>query len=197
MASIRYLYNRRARFSFLSILYLKAWAKRFLCFLELWRRNRRKRVLILKGAKISDTAEIGELIIEGPAAHLSIGELSFIGKATFALHHNLTIGSYVCINDGVRIMTASHDINDQYWRHIKKPIIISDYAWIATGAILLPGVVIGKGAVVGAGAVVSKNVEPFEIVVGNPAKSINKRRIEELNYNPCEFLAANQAWLKG
>jgi acetyltransferase-like isoleucine patch superfamily enzyme len=50
---------------------------------------------------------------------------------------------------------------------------------------------------VGARAVVSKNIEAGAVVVGNPAKAIDRQRSTELNYNPCEFLAANRAWLAG
>ena len=56
---------------------------------------------------------------------------------------------------------------------------------------------IGRGAVVGARAVVSKSVPPGAIVVGNPARPVPKSRCEEFSYNPCEFLAANRAWLLG
>ena len=103
----------------------------------------------------------------------------------------------MCINDGVQLLTASHSVTDPMWEHKKSPIIIAEYAWIATNAIILPGVRIGRGAVVGAGAVVSKSVGDYEIVVGNPASTISKKRTENLNYNPCEFLAGNRAWLIG
>ena len=53
-------------------------------------------------------------------------------------------------------------------------IIIEDDAWVGTGAIILPGVTIGKSSVVAAGAVVTKNVEPYTIVGGNPAKLIKR-----------------------
>jgi maltose O-acetyltransferase len=76
-------------------------------------------------------------------------------------------------------------------------IVIEDFVWIGTGAIILPGVRLGHGSVIGAGAVVSKSVPKSAIVVGNPAKSIQKTRCENLNYNPCEFLAENRAWLMG
>jgi maltose O-acetyltransferase len=45
--------------------------------------------------------------------------------------------------------------------------------------------------------VVAKSVAPGSIVVGNPARPLNKQRTEKFDYNPCEFLAANEAWLKG
>src|SRR5690606_26766536 len=97
----------------------------------------------------------------------------------------------------VEIFTGSHDVDDPHWKLLTRRVQIDDYAWIATGAMILPGVHIGRGAVVGAGAVVSKSVPPGAIVVGNPAKPISRTRTIDLNYNPCELLAANQAWLRG
>lgn len=55
------------------------------------------------------------------------------------------------------------------------PVIIEDYAWVSCRTVVLPGVRIGKGAVVAAGAVVTKNVEPYAIVAGVPAKPIGAR----------------------
>ena len=57
---------------------------------------------------------------------------------------------------------------------ITKPIIIEDHVWINPNSIILPGVVIGKGAIIAAGSVVTKNVDPFTMVAGNPAKYIKK-----------------------
>ncbi len=62
---------------------------------------------------------------------------------------------------------------------VTKPIKISAAAWGGTGAIVLPGVTIGEGAVVAAGAVVTKDVEPWTIVGGNPAKLIGKRELKD------------------
>ena len=61
------------------------------------------------------------------------------------------------------------------------PISIGSRVWICTGAIILPGVNIGDGAVIAAGAVVTKDVPPYTVVGGVPAKSIRKRR-EDLDY---------------
>ena len=55
------------------------------------------------------------------------------------------------------------------------PVVIGNDVWIGHGALILCGVSVGDGAVIGAGAVVTKNVEPYTIVAGNPAKEIRKR----------------------
>lgn len=146
---------------------------------------------------IHETAEIGEVNIAGGLKFLSIGSETFLGRVTLNIHDIVEIGNRVCINDGVEILTASHDVCDPCWKQVKAPIIIEDYVWIGTGAMILPGVRLGKGAVVGARAVVSKSVPPDTIVVGNPAKILERKRCENLNYNPCDMLAANRAWLMG
>lgn len=197
MASLSYLWSKRAKFPISSYKFYKAWGKRFFSFPEMAMRNYRRWELVQKGAKVHECAEIGKVVVEGHKSKLFIGAFSFVGKVNLALHEQIKIGERVCINDGVRIFTASHDVNDPNWNHTKSKVIIDDYAWIGTGAMILPGVQIGRGAVVGAGAVVSKSVPPNTIVVGNPAKPTTKLRCKELDYNPCEFLAGNRAWLVG
>ena len=196
MASIKYLWLHRSKNSFLSKAFLVCWAKRTLTLNNLLKNNKRRKKLIKKGANISETAEIGFVNIGGNKSNLVIGNFSTLGRVEIALHDKVSIGNFVCINDGVILLSASHDVSDPLWQHKKSPIIIGDYAWIATNAIILPGVKIGKGSVVGAGSVVSKDVGDYAIVIGNPARAIHKKRTEILNYNPCEFLAANNAWLK-
>ncbi|HRA73966.1 MAG TPA: acyltransferase [Flavobacterium sp.] len=196
MATFKYLWKNRVKHHWFSKLFFKSWAKRLLTLAELMKNNNRRKKLINSGAYIAETAELGIVNINGKKDNLIIGDFSTLGRVEIALHDKVTIGKYVCINDGVIILSASHDVSDSLWRHKKAPISIGDYAWIATNAIILPGVHIGKGAVVGAGAVVSKNVSDYAIVTGNPAKEIEKKRTENLNYNPCEFLATNNAWLK-
>ncbi|WP_158993197.1 acyltransferase [Mucilaginibacter sp. L196] len=197
MASINYLWKNRARFPFGSRKFCRAWGKRIFSFPDHLIRSIRRNKLIAKGAVISDTAEIGKLRADGHKSKLTIGDFTFIGKVYIALHEQVEIGSKVCINDGVEILTASHDVSDPGWNHIKKKIVIDDYAWIGTGAMLLPGVHIGRGAVVGARAVVAKSVPAYGIVIGNPATLLPKKRVTDIDYNPCGFLASNQAWLVG
>lgn len=197
MASLHYLWTNRAKFSINSVKFYRAWAKRILSFPELVTRNKNRRKLTKQGATIHELAEIGEANIGGPKRYLSIDALSFIGRVEIALHCSVSIGKCVCINDGVQILSASHDVSDPKWNHVRAEIIIDDYVWIGTNAMILPGVHLGRGAVVGAGAVVSKSVAAGAIVVGNPARPTSKIRSSVLDYNPCEFLVANRAWLLG
>jgi len=90
----------------------------------------------------------------------------------------ITIGTKVAISRNAFICTASHDISRLDLPLITKPITICDGVWIGVGAFIGPGVTIGEGAVVGAYAVVTKDVEPWTVVGGNPAKFIKKRVIK-------------------
>jgi putative colanic acid biosynthesis acetyltransferase WcaF len=58
---------------------------------------------------------------------------------------------------------------------LKPPIVIEDQVWICADAFVGPGVTVGKGAVVGARAVVVKDVGPWDVVAGNPARFVKKR----------------------
>ena len=94
----------------------------------------------------------------------------------------LTIGDHVDIASEVMIYNAEHDIHSSTFQAVTSPVIIDDYVFIGPRAIILPGVTIGKGAVVGAGAVVTKNVDPFSIVGGVPAKVIGERKEKDPQY---------------
>lgn len=89
----------------------------------------------------------------------------------------ITIGTKVAISREAFICTASHDITKPNRPLITAPITICDGVWVGARAIILPGVTIGEGAVVAAGAVVTKDVDPWTVVGGNPAKFIKKREL--------------------
>jgi maltose O-acetyltransferase len=114
---------------------------------------------------------------------IRIGSDSIIGEGVVLDGRGkLEIGDHVDIASEVMIYNAEHDIHDAKFAAITQPVKIEDYVFIGPRAIILPGVVIGKGAVVGAGAVVTKDVKPFMIVGGVPAKEIGERKDQSPSY---------------
>lgn len=89
----------------------------------------------------------------------------------------ITIGTQVVVSQGAFLCCASHDITSPTMELTYRPITIGPEAWIAARAFIGPGVTIGEGAVVGACAVVTKDVAPWTVVVGNPARMIKRRVI--------------------
>ena len=89
------------------------------------------------------------------------------------------LGSKVVISQGAYLCTASHDISNPKNPLITSPIQVESFAWVAADAFVGMGVTVGQGAVVGARAAVFKNVEPWTVVGGNPAKFIKKRIVKE------------------
>jgi len=118
--------------------------------------------------------------------HITLGKYSTVGRRSYLDGRGgLTIGNCVSIAPDVQLLTAQHDLNDPTLRNRYGPIVIEDYVWIGTRALVLPGVRLGKGSVVASGAVVTRDVPPFVVVAGVPAKPI-KRRQPEMRYK-CEW----------
>jgi acetyltransferase-like isoleucine patch superfamily enzyme len=88
----------------------------------------------------------------------------------------IRIGDRVTISYGAIILTASLSPNKNFSfnEHENKSVIIQDDVWIAANAMILPGITIGRHAVVGAGAVVTRDVPPYTLVAGVPAKPVRK-----------------------
>ncbi len=114
---------------------------------------------------------------------MSIGADTIIGEGVVLDgRDSIHIGSHVELASEVMIYNSEHDVHSELFEAISEPVKIGDYVFIGPRAIILPGVIIGNGAVVGAGAVVTKNVEPFTIVGGVPAKLITKRKLKNPAY---------------
>lgn len=112
-----------------------------------------------------------------------IGKNSVVnGNSRMDTRGGIIIGDNVSISSDVIILTADHDIDSTDFSGGTRSVIIEDYVWIGTRAMILPGVKIGKGAVIAAGSVVTKNIVPYEVVGGVPAKFI-KTRNDNLNYS--------------
>jgi len=139
------------------------------------------------GMKIGRNCVVRRGVYLGSPNELEMGDGSFIGRASLYCTGGVKIGKNVNVSDGVVIITAKHDVNSAAFEAVYEPIIINDWAWIATNAIVLAGVTIGEGAVVAAGAIVTKDVLPYSIVGGNPAKVIGERKRQAFTYVPGNY----------
>jgi acetyltransferase-like isoleucine patch superfamily enzyme len=108
-----------------------------------------------------------------------MGEYSYIGERS-KVYGGVEIGRYCSIADHVLIGAPPHSLEAfstyEMWGNLAIPgTKIGHDVWIGAAAIILAGVTIGTGAVIGAGAVVTKDVEPYAIMVGNPARLLRFR----------------------
>jgi len=132
-----------------------------------------------------------------PINKVSVGEMSYGYLNVFSWDYpieQLTIGNYVSIASGVKfLLSGEHYYNTfstysfkvmlmgkERETYSKGPIIVDDDVWIGMDAMILSGVKIGRGAIVGARAVVAKDIPPYAIVVGNPAKIVKYRFSDEI-----------------
>jgi virginiamycin A acetyltransferase len=110
------------------------------------------------------------------------------GPSVFKGSEEIVIGRYCAIGDGVRMISSNHrtDVTNMQYRLQRRlgfeeseasrgPIRVGNNVWIGDAVILLDGVSVGNGAVIAAGSVVTKDVDPFAIVAGVPAREIRKR----------------------
>jgi acetyltransferase-like isoleucine patch superfamily enzyme len=150
--------------------------------------NSNELILLGKGTHI-----LGELLVFAYGGRIVIGEDCYVGMGTRIWSgESVSIGNNVLISHNVTIIdTNSHEIDhhertDGYQYIIAKghprnkgsivtsPITVMDYAWIGFNAIVLKGVVVGEGSIVAAGSVVTRDVPPWTIVAGNPARVVKE-----------------------
>lgn len=113
---------------------------------------------------------------------LSVGNNTVINFGCYLDNRRgITIGNNVGIAHNTKIYTLGHDLNDPQFKTKGAEVTIKDNVFIFSNALIMPGVTIGEGAIVLAGSVVTKDVEPWAIVGGNPAKKIRERS-REIDY---------------
>lgn len=118
----------------------------------------------------------GDFVVVNPR-NVKIGEFCGINHGVFILGAcNTVIGNNVVLSANVMLIDSGLDVENftkvEFPRHVSSEINIEDGAWIGAAAIILPGVTVGAKSIVGAGSVVTKNVPPFAVVAGNPARVI-------------------------
>lgn len=107
---------------------------------------------------------------------LSVGEDTVVNFGCYLDNRRgIYVGNNVGIAHNTKIYTLGHDLNDSSFSTKGAPVNIEDNVFVFSNAMIMPGVTIGEGAIVLAGSVVIKNVEPWTIVGGNPAKKIRDR----------------------
>lgn len=141
-----------------------------------------KNVFLAQNAFVNFDSQIG--------GSLSLGEWSIIrSPIVIKGGKEVVFGKYCAVGWGVKLQTSSHDMNfvnvnnafqqfmkfQSVMKQVDHGITIGNSVWIADKAFILPGVKIGDGAVIGANAIVSKDVAPYSVVTGIPAREIKKR----------------------
>lgn len=125
---------------------------------------------------------------------VSLGYRSFIGP-NCRIASKATIGNWSMIASSVAFVGGDHEFETagkpsiECGRAKNNRIIIEDDVWIGHGTIVLHGIKIGEGAIVGAGSVVTKDVKPYTIVAGNPARFIRNRFSESDTFHHKQSLA--------
>lgn len=97
----------------------------------------------------------------------------------------LEIGNNISISPEVYIVSMEHDPDSPVFATRGERVIIEDNVWVGARAIITPGIRIGEGAVIGTGAVVTKNINPYRIAVGVPAREL-RDRIHQIEYK-CRY----------
>jgi acetyltransferase-like isoleucine patch superfamily enzyme len=140
------------------------------------------------GFKHVETFAIGEGVFIGAQSYLQgrfdgtfeIGDHVWIGPQSYFDARDLIIEEYVGWGPGARVLGSAHtgrpiDVPIIQTDLDIKPVRIEAWADIGTNAVILPGVTVGRGSIVGAGAVVTRDVPPFSVVAGVPARIIRQR----------------------
>jgi putative colanic acid biosynthesis acetyltransferase WcaF len=168
-----------ATFSFQNRLYRFAWSLTWLAlaswtptFLLPWRRF----LLRLFGATLGEKAVVHSSARIWYPPNLRMGAHACLGPNVICYSMApIELGDFAIASQGAHLCTGTHDIEDEYFQLIARPIIIANRAWIAADAFVGPGVTVGEGAVLGARGVTVRDLQPWTVYAGNPARKIRVR----------------------
>jgi acetyltransferase-like isoleucine patch superfamily enzyme len=137
-----------------------------------------RNVTVAKGTIIVCTG-----VIANRGIGLTIGNNSAIGAQSFlGCQGGVRLGNNVIMGPGVRIFSENHNFDDvtipiRLQGETRKGVVIHDDCWVGSGVTILDGVCIGEGSMVAAGSVVTKDIPPFSVVAGIPARILKNRKI--------------------
>jgi acetyltransferase-like isoleucine patch superfamily enzyme len=153
------------------------------------------------GANVGKCVTMPYKLAKHANSNLTIGHHTSIQSYKIDLRSPVKIGKHVIVGSDIEIITTSHNVDSVNWEHKYYGIEIEDYCWLATRSFVLPSCrKIGYGAVCAAGSVLARNEESMDIVTGNPAYTLRKRKcvhsdlcVESMLGN--DFLAYRNAYI--
>ncbi len=159
-----------------------AWGAAYTFFFRLsptpfhaWRRM----ILRLFGARIGRYAHPYPRCRIWAPWNLTMGDHSCLGNDVECYSvAAVTLGAHAIVSQRSHLCAATHDYTDPSFPLVARPISIEPHAWVAAEAFVGPGVTVGEGAVLAARTVVVKDVQPWAVVAGNPARIVKWRRHE-------------------
>jgi galactoside O-acetyltransferase len=158
-----------------------------------------------EGLRLGDHVRVDPFCLISATGGVEIGNFVHLGAYTsLSGGAGIAIGNYCGISWGVRIFTVTEDLSGRFmtnptippaFRRVKSgPVRMEQHSGLCAGVLVLPGVTIGEGAMVGAGSLVRKDVTPWEMWFGNPAKRISRRRKDLLRLvDDCNAAGAFEA----
>ena len=146
-----------------------------------WRRT----LLRCFGADLAKSAKIYPGVDIWLPRNLSMDAFATIGPGVNCYcMSKVSLGRHALVSQGATLCCGTHDIDDPHLQLVVAPIHVAAEAWIAAEAFVGPGVTVGEGAVLGARGVQFRNMEPWTVYAGNPAKAIRKRRNHQFSVSP-------------
>lgn len=137
----------------------------------------RRMLVRLFGAKIAASAKIYPGVKIWYPRNLEMKAYACLGNGVICYSMaSIVLEQYALVSQRAHLCCGSHDVDDPNLQLFARPIHIGSNAWIAAEAFVGPGVAVGNGAVLGARAVTLKDLSPWTIYVGNPARATRKRR---------------------
>jgi putative colanic acid biosynthesis acetyltransferase WcaF len=128
------------------------------------------------GARLDETVMVHASAIVWWPGHLTMGRHASLGPGMICYNvAPITIGDFASVSQRAHLCTGSHDVHSSAFPLVNRPIVIQANSWIAAEAFVGPGVTVGEGAVLGARSVAAKDLAPWGIYVGNPARRMRER----------------------